>query len=164
MSRSSARHEAPMRRCLELARRVLASGDAPVGALLMRGDKILAEGIESVRALCDVSAHAEIEALRVATVGLDTTDLSGTTLYTTVAPCTMCAYAIRLARVGTVVTGAPEPGGGGPLSGRRVLTDPEAVANRPVPRLVEGVLASECEALLARRATATPKSSRFSDS
>ena len=46
MPKSPAQHEAPMRRCLELARRALASGDAPVGALLMRGDKILAEGIE----------------------------------------------------------------------------------------------------------------------
>ena len=44
------------------------------------------------------------------------------------------------------------------------LPDPEAVANRPVPRLVEGVLASECEALLARRATAAPKRYRLSDS
>jgi len=151
-----------MRRCLELARRALATGDTPVGALLMRGDKILAEAVESVRALCDVTAHAEIELLRVATVGLDTTDLSGTTLYTNVAPCMMCAYAIRLARISTVVTGAPEPGRSGRHSGRSVLTQPEAVANRPMPKLVEGVLAKECEALLARRATAVPGTGRLS--
>lgn len=56
-----------MRRCLELAARARATGDAPVGALIVSGGRILAEGVEGVKARHDVTAHAEIEAVRPAT-------------------------------------------------------------------------------------------------
>ncbi len=60
-------HERFMRRCLELAARARATGDAPVGALIVSGGRILAEGVEGVKARHDVTAHAEIEAARPAT-------------------------------------------------------------------------------------------------
>src|SRR5689334_1634155 len=93
MSEHNSPHERYMRRCIELARRALDTGDAPVGALVVADDRIVAEGIEGVRARSDVTAHAEIEALRAASKGLGTLNLTGCTLYTSVEPCVMCAYA-----------------------------------------------------------------------
>ena len=71
--------------------------------------------------------------------------LTGCALYTSVAPCIMCAYAIRLARISLVVCGAR--GGDAPhvVSGHLVLTDERAAPNRPPPLVIRDVLAQECE-------------------
>ena len=140
-----------MRRCLELAGRALATGDAPVGALVVRHEEIVAEGVEGVQATGDVTAHAEIVAVRAACDRLGSRDLSACSLYTTVAPCPMCAYAIRLARLGLVVSGAPAGNPDGPLNGWRLLATAEFLPERPVPQLVGGVLLEECRAMLRRR-------------
>ena len=73
---------------------------------MVRDGEVIAEGVEAVRAKVDVTAHAEIEAIRAATALVGGRDLSGCVLYTTVEPCVMCAYAIRLARISIVVSGA----------------------------------------------------------
>ena len=99
-------HERHIRRCIELAEEAVKSGDAAVGSLIVDGDELLAEGIEAVRARHDPTAHAEMEALRTACARRRSHDLIGYTLYTSVAPCIMCAYAIRLARISVVVCGA----------------------------------------------------------
>lgn len=130
-----------MRRCIDLARRAHASGDAPVGALIVFSNEIVGEGVEGVKARLDVSAHAEIEALRAAAGRLARLDLTGCTLYTSVEPCLMCAYAIRLARVSTVVTGAKAVGSVSALSGMMVLTDSKALGHLPTPRVITDVLA-----------------------
>lgn len=137
-----------MRRCIEVARRAADTHDTPVGALIVRGDRIIAEAAEAVRARQDVTAHAEIEAVRQATALAESLDLSGCTLYTTVEPCVMCAWALRLARVGTVVTGTAPAGAAPALNGCTVLADPGILPNRPPPLLIRGVLAAECLALL----------------
>ncbi len=137
-----------MRRCLELAREASATGDTPVGAVVVRNGDVLAEGVERVKARHDVTAHAEIEAIRAACTRLRALDLSGCTLYTTVEPCVMCAYAIRLARVGVVVSGARSPDAGSAWSGWHVLTTQAFLPARPCPRVVRDVLAEECLAVL----------------
>jgi tRNA(adenine34) deaminase len=138
-------HEDFMRRCLELARQAAATGDTLVGAVVVRDGRILAEGVERVRALHDVTAHAEIVALRAASSRLGSIVLGGCTLYTSVEPCMMCAYAIRLARIAIVVSGARvDPAG----TGMAVLTDPTILPTRPIPSIVSGVLADKCRALL----------------
>lgn len=141
-------HETYMRRCLELARGALASGDTPVGSLLTRDELIVGEGVEAVRAAGDVTAHAEIVALRAACAGLGTRDLSGTTLYTTVEPCVMCAYAIRLARVGMVVAGTRSADADRPVNGAFVLRNAEVLPDRLTVPLLRGVLEEECRAML----------------
>lgn len=146
----SVQHERYMRRCIDLARRALASNDAPVGAVVVHRGDVAGEGVESVKARRDVTAHAEIEALRAACERLGTLDLSGCTLYTSVEPCVMCAYAIRLARVSTVVTGTQSSDSTRPLNGWLVLTTPEVLPDRPVPVVVQNVLREECQAVLAR--------------
>lgn len=145
MPESDLTHERYMRRCIELARRALSTADAPVGALVVLNGRVLAEGVESVKALNDVTAHAEIEALRAACAVLGSTDLAGSTLYTSVEPCVMCAYAIRLARVGVLVTGAPATDAQLPFDGWAVLSNPEALPRRPLPSIIRGVLARECQ-------------------
>jgi tRNA(adenine34) deaminase len=120
-----------------------------VGSVVVLNDRIVGEGIESVRRNRDVTAHAEIEALRAACGHLGRLDLTGCQLVTTVAPCMMCAYAIRLARVSTVVTGTESSDAARALNGSVVLTSRDILPDRPVPTLITGVLNRECEALLA---------------
>jgi tRNA(adenine34) deaminase len=119
---NNAPHEQYMRRCIQLSRRALAARDAPVGALVVLNDRIVGEGTECVKARRDVTGHAEIEAVRAACERLGSLDLTGCTLYTNVEPCVMCAYAIRLARVSVVVTGARSSDAEWTLNGWRVLT------------------------------------------
>jgi tRNA(adenine34) deaminase len=134
-----------MRRCIELARRAMESGDTPVGSLIVDGDELVSEGVESVRARHDATAHAEMEALRTAFARRRSRDLTGCTLYTSVEPCIMCAYALRLARISVVVCGAR---GGDEeeqaVSGHTVLTAERVAPNRPPPLVIRDVLVQEC--------------------
>ena len=141
---SPSSHERHMRRCVELARRAIASGDSPVGSLIVDGDELVSEGVEAVRARHDATAHAEMEALRAAFARRRSRDLTGCTLYTSVEPCIMCAYAIRLARLSVVVSGARGGDGGQPVSGHVVLTDERAAPNHPPPLVIRDVLVEEC--------------------
>ena len=142
---SASQHERHMRRCIELARQAIGSGDTPVGSLIVDGAELVSEGIEAVRARHDATAHAEMEALRTAFARRRSRDLTGCTLYTSVEPCIMCAYAIRLARISVVVCGARGDDGGQGVSGHIVLTDEHVAPNRPPPLVIRDVLAQECE-------------------
>ena len=144
---SSPQHEQHMRRCIELARQAIESGDSPVGSLIMDVDEFVSEGVEAVRARQDATAHAEMEALRTAFARRGSRDLTGCTLYTSVEPCIMCAYAIRLARISVVVCGARGDDGGHAVSGHIVLTDERVAPNRPVPLVIRDVLVQECQSV-----------------
>jgi tRNA(adenine34) deaminase len=145
-------HARYMRRCLALAEAARATGDTPVGSLVVSGELVVAEGREAVRAREDVTAHAEIEALRAAFTRRGSRDLTGCTLYTSVEPCVMCAYAIRLARISVVVSGARSGDANAPVSGFMVLTDRRILPNHPPPTVVRDVLVEECQAVLYRLA------------
>jgi tRNA(adenine34) deaminase len=144
---SPSQHERHMRRCIDLARQAIASGDAPVGSLILDGDELVSEGVEAVRARHDATAHAEMEALRAAFVRRRSRNLTGCSLYTSVEPCVMCAYAIRLARISVVVCGARGGDGGQALNGHVVLTDEGAAPNRPAPLVIRDVLVQECQSV-----------------
>ena len=144
---SASQHERHMRRCIELARQAIASGDSPVGSLIVDGDELVSEGVEAVRARHDATAHAEMEALRSACARRQSRDLTGCTLYTSVEPCIMCAYAIRLARISVVVCGARAGDGGDAVSAHIVLTDARVAPNRPPPSVIRDVLVAECESV-----------------
>ena len=137
-------HERHMRRCIELAGQAIESGDTPVGSLIVAGDELVSEGVEAVRARHDATAHAEMEALRTAFARRRSGDLTGCTLYTSVEPCIMCAYAIRLARISVVVCGARGGDAAQAISGHIVLTDARVAPNRPSPVVVRDVLVREC--------------------
>lgn len=134
-----------MRRALELARQAGAAGEVPVGAVLVRDNAIIGEGYNSPIRLNDPTAHAEILALRDAAQACGNYRLSGSTLYVTIEPCTMCVGALVHARVGTLVFGAREPKAGAVVS-RSDMTTTDFYNHRP--KLVEGILGEECAALM----------------
>lgn len=136
-----------VRAALEVARRADATGDVPIGALVLDQDGTeLATACNAREALGDPTAHAEILALRAAAARHgDGWRLTGCTLVVTVEPCTMCAGALVLARVARVVFGAWEPRTGAAGSLWDVVRD-RRLTHRP--EVVGGVLADECAALL----------------
>ncbi|MGH9689620.1 MAG: nucleoside deaminase [Candidatus Acidiferrales bacterium] len=109
MPRDKRGHEAYMKRAIELAKIARSKGETPVGSLAVRDGEIVAEGIEAVKTRIDISAHAEMIAIRRACRALGTLDLSGCVIHTTPEPCFMCSYAIRQTRISEIVIGRPEP-------------------------------------------------------
>ena len=134
-----------MRGALELALRARAEGEVPVGALVVREDRIIGEGWNRPIAASDPTAHAEMEALRAAGRALNSYRLGGTTLYVTLEPCAMCAAAIVHARVERVVFGAWDPRVGAAGSVLNLLNMP--AMNHRVDAF-GGVLLEECGAML----------------
>ena len=101
-----------MRRALVLADRAADEAEVPVGAVLVRNDRLLGEGWNQVISSQDPTAHAEINALRDAARAVGNYRLPGATLYVTLEPCTMCAGAMVHARIGHLVFAAREPRAG----------------------------------------------------
>lgn len=97
-----------MSHALELAGQAEQEGEVPVGAVIVLDNKIVAEGWNRPIASHDPTAHAEINALRMAAARLGNYRLPGTKLYVTLEPCVMCAGAIIHARLARVVYGAPD--------------------------------------------------------
>jgi tRNA(adenine34) deaminase len=130
---------------IERAREAERHGDVPIGAVIARGEEILASAGNERELRRDPTAHAEILAIRAAAEALGGWRLPETTLYVTLEPCAMCAGAIVLARIPEVVYGAPDPKAGAAGSVLDVLAEP-ALNHRPA--VLEGVREAECAALL----------------
>ncbi|BBF99157.1 MULTISPECIES: nucleoside deaminase [Pseudonocardia] len=138
--------EAAVARALRVAQEATATGDVPIGAVVLAADgSELATACNAREALGDPTAHAEVLALRAAARVVGSWRLTGATLAVTVEPCTMCAGAIGLARVERVVFGAWEPKTGAAGSLWDVLRD-RRLTHRP--EVVGGVREREAAALL----------------
>jgi tRNA(adenine34) deaminase len=134
-----------MARALERAQEAALHGEVPVGAVLVRNDRMLAEGFNQTRSHPDPTAHAEVEVLRAAARREGGWRLLDTTLYVTLEPCAQCAGALVLARVGRLVFGASDPKAGMVGSLGNLVQDPRL--NHRIA-VTSGVLESECAALL----------------
>ena len=134
-----------MRHALKLARRAAELNEVPVGAVLVKGDEIIAEGWNQPIASHDPSAHAEMVALREAARSLKNYRLNGLTLYVTLEPCVMCAGAIIHARLSRLVFGASDPKAGAVNSVYDVISKPKL--NHTL-NWTGGILADECGAVL----------------
>lgn len=134
-----------MRLALERAAVARASGEVPVGAVLVSGERVIAGGANHPIAAHDPTAHAEIEALRSGGRALGSYRLSDTTLYVTLEPCPMCAMAIVHARVRRLVFGAWDPRAGAAGSVTDIFALPGI--NHRVD-VFGGVLMEECASLL----------------
>ena len=101
-----------MQLALEQARLAPARGEVPIGAVLVLDGQVLAQVHNFREVWQDPTAHAEVVAIREAATRLGTWRLTGTTLYVTVEPCSMCAGAIIQSRVSRLVFGARDPKAG----------------------------------------------------
>ena len=124
-----------MRRALELARRAEQEGEVPIGSLIVMENRIIGEGWNRPIAAHDPTAHAEIQAMRSASLSTKNYRLTGATLYVTLEPCDMCFGAMFHARIARVVYGAQDPK-------KQLLKNTVNVDG--------GVLANECGALLSK--------------
>jgi tRNA(Arg) A34 adenosine deaminase TadA len=128
------------------ARAALATGDVPVGAVLVDADgAVLGAGRNAREATGDPTAHAEVLALREACRAAGSERLPGHSLWVTLEPCPMCAAAIGFARVGRLYFGAADPKSGGVLHGPRIFSHPQA---HHAPEVYDGIGAEEAGALL----------------
>jgi tRNA(adenine34) deaminase len=109
---------------LEEARAAAGRGEVPVGAVIVRGGAVLARAGNRTRELNDVTAHAEILAIRQAAEALGSERLPDADLYVTLEPCTMCAAAISFARLRRLYFGAEDEKGGAVTSGVRFFNQP----------------------------------------
>jgi tRNA(adenine34) deaminase len=137
--------ERVMRLALAEARTCLEHGDVPIGAVVTKGDDVLAAAGNRREGEADPTAHAEILAIRAAGAALGSWRLDGCTLTVTLEPCAMCAGAAVLARLDRVVFGAADPKAGFAGSLGNLLQDPRL--NHDVA-IEGGVLADECGELL----------------
>jgi tRNA(adenine34) deaminase len=139
------RDEYFMRLALREAERSLEHDDVPVGCVIAREQEVIAAAPNERELRGDPTAHCEILALREAARALGSWRLSDTVLYVTLEPCAMCAGAIVLARIPTVVFAAPDPKAGAAGSVLDILAEP-ALNHRP--EVIGGVREEECAALL----------------
>ena len=119
--------------------------DVPVGCILVRDDHLLAATHNRREQTHDPTAHAEILALREAARNQKDWRLSGTTLYTTLEPCPMCAEAILQARVSRVVFGAYDSKSGALGSVFNLYCDGRIY---PLPEVVGGIMEGPCQNVL----------------
>lgn len=137
---------AAMERALDEARACLATGDVPVGAVVLdEHGAVVATGRNEREATQDPTAHAEVLALRAAAAATGDWHLDRHTLVVTLEPCPMCAGAVLAARVPRVVFGAWDPKAGASGSVYDIARD------RRLPHrseVVAGVLEDQCAALL----------------
>ena len=135
-----------MRLAIAEARHARERGEVPVGAVLVKDERVIATGGNAPIAMHDATAHAEIAALRAGGSLLNNYRLDDTVLYVTLEPCLMCAAAIVHARVRRVVFGAFDPKAG--AAGGMI----DAFALKGLNHRVDvfgGVLEAECAALLS---------------
>jgi tRNA(adenine34) deaminase len=135
-----------MRLALDLAAKAGDGGEVPVGAVVVSGGEVIAEGANGREVTRDPTAHAEVVALREAAKVAGSWRLLGTTLYVTLEPCPMCAGALVAARVSRVVFAAPDPKAGACGSLYNLCGDPRLNHELAVTR---GVLRQEASALLS---------------
>jgi len=145
LTANDADDERMMRLALEEARTSLGHGDVPIGAVVSRGDEVLAAAGNQRELAADPTAHAEILALRAAAAAVRSWHLEGCTLTVTLEPCAMCAGAAVLSRVDRLVFGATDPKAGFAGSLGNLVQDPRL--NHDVS-IRDGVLAEECGDLL----------------
>jgi tRNA(adenine34) deaminase len=136
---------AMMERALALAAEAAALGEVPVGAVVYRGETIIAEAANNREATEDPAGHAELVAMRAAGRALGHWRLTDCSLAVTLEPCPMCAGAAVNARIGRLIYGATDPKAGACDTLYRIPTDPRL--NHEVT-VIGGVLAERSQALL----------------
>ena len=134
-----------MSEALRQAARAYEAEETPVGAVIVRGGRIIARAYNQVELLKDATAHAEMLALTQAQGAVGGWRLTDCTLYVTKEPCPMCAGAIVHTRLARVIFGAADPKGGAAGSAMNLLQFPTLNHHCDI---TSGVREAECRALL----------------
>lgn len=116
--------KSPMDIALEEAQRAANADEVPVGAVIMRGNQMIACAGNFTRRCYDPTGHAEIRAIRMACENLQSERLIDCDLYVTLEPCAMCAAAISFARIRRLYYAARDPKGGAIENGPRFFSQP----------------------------------------
>jgi len=145
--RQESKDEYFMELALEEGKKALAEEEVPVGAVLVKGNKIISTGHNSKEASNDPTAHAEILAIKEASQKLRSWRLTDTTLYVTKEPCPMCAGAIVQARIERLVYGVKDDKAGAAGTSFNLLQDKRL--NHQV-EIASGVRQKECQELLQK--------------
>lgn len=122
-----------------------ARGEVPVGAVVVLDGAVIACAGNRTRELMDVTAHAEVLAIRAAARALGQERLTGADLYVTLEPCTLCAAAISFARIRRLYYGAEDPKGGGVDHGGRFYAQPTC---HHAPEVYSGIAEQEAASIL----------------
>ena len=138
-------HELWMRVALEEADAASVSGEIPVGAIVVSGDRIVGRGHNRSIGSSDPTGHAEVIALRDAGTRIGNYRLPETIMYVTLEPCPMCAGALLHARVGNLVFGSRDPEVGAAGSAMNLLESP--LANHRC-QVIAGILEADCSSRL----------------
>ena len=129
-----------MRMALDEAKTAYEAGEIPIGAVVVCKDRVISRAHNLTETLCDVTAHAEMQAITSAANTLGGKYLTDCTLYVTVEPCTMCAGAIGWAQIPRIVYGAADE--------KRGYRDYAPKAMHPKAVVIGGVLEEECRQLM----------------
>ena len=145
---SAADVEALMRQAIDAARQGIAAGQTPFGCAIQIGDRVLAASHNTVWATTDITAHAEINAIRRACTALGEVHLTGAIVATTCEPCPMCMAALHWARAGEVVYGASIADAAAAGFNELSLSAKELLRlGGSSVKLTDGVLVEECRQL-----------------
>ena len=134
-----------MQVAIQFAERAAQQSEVPVGALIVRDEKIIGEGWNQPISTNDPTSHAEIIAIRNAAARIENYRLTGATLYVTLEPCLMCAGSMVHARIERLVYGATDPKRGAVNSTCHAL-ESQGLNHRI--QVEGGVMAAECGGLL----------------
>jgi tRNA(adenine34) deaminase len=138
-----------MRIALDAAAVADKEGNMGVGSLIVQGDRIVGRGRNQIRTSKNPLVHAETDAIADACKNLGTDDLSGSTLYTTMEPCPMCAGALLQAKVGEWVVGGRFKSVGRTDLGRYSIESFAEFMGADI-KITAGVFQQECESLRGR--------------
>ena len=129
-----------MRMALDEAQAAFEAGEIPIGAVVVCKDRVISRAHNLTETLCDVTAHAEMQAITAAANTLGGMYLTDCTLYVTVEPCTMCAGALGWSQIPRIVYGCRDP--------TRGYTDFAPHALHPRCTVTGGILEEECRQLM----------------
>lgn len=134
-----------MQHAMKLAAASAHAGEVPVGAVIVKDDKIISESGNLTEKLSDPTGHAELAAIRAACAALGSPRLTDCDMYVTLEPCPMCATAISFARIRRLYFGAYDPKGGGVENGARIFNQPSC---NHKPEVYGGIAENECSHML----------------
>ena len=129
-----------MRMALAEAAKARDKGEIPIGAVVVCKGRVIARAYNLTETLCDVTAHAEMQAITIAANELGGKYLTDCTLYVTVEPCPMCAGALGWAQLPRIVYGAPDP--------KRGYREFAPRALHPRTTVTGGILEDECRQMM----------------